>query len=208
MSKETQQIIEKLNSLAPNEKAVLATVVDVRGSSYRLPGAKMLILKNGDTFGTVSGGCLEADVLERSKKVLQTGEASIFTYDTTIDENSVFSLNMGCRGVIRILLESIKKDDILFRAFQIASEHRYSHLTATLISSDTDLPVGARIFYDEVTFATPSTRLISFPIYFIVSLSFSQFYNILDFKNLFFVTLCHAVNHCLPDLIERRSVFV
>ncbi len=46
----------------------LATVVDVRGSSYRLPGAKMLILEKGETFGTVSGGCLEADVLERAKK--------------------------------------------------------------------------------------------------------------------------------------------
>lgn len=150
MAKEVQEIIKKLNTLGPDEKAVLATVIEVRGSSYRLPGAKMMILENGDTFGTVSGGCLEADVMERAKKVLKTGEASVFTYDTTEDENSVFSLNMGCRGVIRILLEKVKKDEILFRAFQIASEHRYSFLTATLISSDTNLAIGARIFYSEV----------------------------------------------------------
>lgn len=149
MSKEIQQIIEKLETLAPGEEAVLATVVEVRGSSYRLPGAKMLILANGDTFGTVSGGCLEADVLERARKVRQTGEPSVFTYDTTGDENSVFSLNMGCRGVIRILLESVKKDHILFRAIKIAAEYRYPLLTATLISTDTDLPIGGRIFYDE-----------------------------------------------------------
>lgn len=149
MSKEIQQIIEKLDSLAPGETAVLATVVDVRGSSYRLPGAKMLILENGETFGTVSGGCLEADVLERAKKVLRSGEASIFTYDTTNDENSVFSLNMGCRGVIRILLERVDKNNGLLRALKIASEFRCPLLTATVISTDIAPPVGGRIFYDE-----------------------------------------------------------
>ena len=78
-------------------------MIDVRGSGYRLPGARMLILANGATFGTVSGGCLEADVLEHAKNVLAGGNSEVFTYDTTEDENSVFSLNMGCRGVIEIL---------------------------------------------------------------------------------------------------------
>jgi xanthine/CO dehydrogenase XdhC/CoxF family maturation factor len=64
----------------------------------------MLIGENGEMFGTVSGGCLEADVLERARQVLQTSAAQIFTYDTTAQEDSVFSLNMGCRGVIRICL--------------------------------------------------------------------------------------------------------
>jgi xanthine/CO dehydrogenase XdhC/CoxF family maturation factor len=65
LSKEIQQIIEKLNSLEENEKAILATVVDVEGSGYRRPGARMLIDRNGYGIGTVSGGCLEADVLDR-----------------------------------------------------------------------------------------------------------------------------------------------
>ncbi len=136
MSKEIQQIIEKLKTLAEDEKAVLATVIDVRGSSYRLPGAKMLITENGDTFGTVSGGCLEADVMERAKKVLQTGEASVFTYDTTKDENSVFSLNMGCRGVIRILLEPISAQS-KFREFleTMWLENNSNIIIATVISA-------------------------------------------------------------------------
>lgn len=67
--KELQAILRAVARLKPNEKAILATVVDVRGSSYRLPGAKMLITDSGVTIGTVSGGCLEADVLERAKKV-------------------------------------------------------------------------------------------------------------------------------------------
>ena len=97
--KELQEILRKISQFATGEKAILATVVDVVGSGYRRPGARMLIDKNGYSIGTISGGCLEADVLERAKKVLRTGKPQVFTYDTTKDENSVFSLNMGCRGV-------------------------------------------------------------------------------------------------------------
>ena len=67
----------------------------------------MLIDKNGYGIGTVSGGCLEADVLERAKKVFETGEPVVITYDTTGDENSIFGLGMGCRGVVRILLATV-----------------------------------------------------------------------------------------------------
>lgn len=63
VSKKTQQIIEKIRRLEAGKNAVLATVVELSGSGYRLPGAKMLIAENGDTFGTVSGGFLETDVL-------------------------------------------------------------------------------------------------------------------------------------------------
>ncbi|MBA4182513.1 MAG: XdhC family protein [Acidobacteria bacterium] len=152
MSKEIQQIVQKIRSLDANISAILATVVDVRGSSYRLPGAKMLILEKGETFGTVSGGCLEADVLERAKKVLQTGRPSLFTYDTTNDENSVFSLNMGCRGVIRILLEPINNESVLMKTLQTANEQRTKQVVGTLISADSnfDIQIGGRLFYSDV----------------------------------------------------------
>ncbi len=151
MSKEIQQIVQKIRSLDANVSAILATVVDVRGSSYRLPGAKMLILEKGETFGTVSGGCLEADVLERAKKVLQTGRPSLFTYDTTNDENSVFSLNMGCRGVIRILLEPINNESVLMKTLQTANEQRTKQVVGTLISADSnfDIQIGGRLFYSD-----------------------------------------------------------
>ena len=150
--KETQEILKKIESLQPNEKAILATVVDVQGSSYRLPGAKMLILENGETFGTVSGGCLEADVLERAKKVLETGEPQVFVYDTTNDQDSVFSLNMGCRGVIRILLEPIDKKSFLARSWGICFQNDDDQATATLIScsSEFDVQLGGRMYYDKI----------------------------------------------------------
>jgi len=122
--REIQEILNRVSNFAEGESAILATVIDLRGSGYRLPGARMLMLADGETIGTVSGGCLEADVLERAKKVLATGRAEVFTYDTTENENSVFSLNMGCRGVIEISLEPIDKDSPLIAEMRIAYEER------------------------------------------------------------------------------------
>ncbi len=150
--KEIKEILKHVGDLADGEKAILATVVDVRGSGYRLPGARMLILENGDTFGTVSGGCLEADVLERAKKVLSSGQAEVFTYDTTGDEDSVFSLNMGCRGIVDILLEPVDKDCMLIRSFQALLEMRFPQKIATLIKTDSevDVNIGGRVFYCDL----------------------------------------------------------
>ena len=149
--KEIKEILDRVSNFADGEKAILATVVDVRGSGYRLPGARMLMLENGDTFGMVSGGCLEADVLERAKKVLKTGRAEVFTYDTTNDENSVFSLNMGCRGVIRILLEPVGKDDLLLESLSEIGVSRRRQVIATLISADSaiDVQIGGRVFCQD-----------------------------------------------------------
>lgn len=148
MSKEIYQIIEKLNTLDANEKAILATVVDVVGSGYRRPGARMLIDQNGFGIGTVSGGCLEADVLERAKKVLQTNEPTVITYDTSKDENSVFGLGMGCRGIVRILLEPIEKESILPESFEYAIKRREKQFVATMISSNRAV-TGGRVYYSD-----------------------------------------------------------
>lgn len=147
--RELRQILEKAAQLDEGEKAVLATLVDVNGSSYRLPGARMLMLENGETFGMISGGCLDADVRERANRILKNGHADIFTYDTTNDENSVFSLNMGCRGVIRIFLEPVGRDHLLLENLRAIQERREARTVATLISSDSrsDLELGGRIYY-------------------------------------------------------------
>jgi xanthine dehydrogenase accessory factor len=149
--KELQNILKKLRQISSeNVGAVLATVVDVRGSSYRLPGAKMLILDTGETVGTVSGGCLEADVMERAKRVLKTNEPQIFVYDTTDAEDSVFSLNMGCRGVIRILLEPARESDYL-NFVEKCFDARQTGVAATLIgaSDGTKLKTGQRFFFNK-----------------------------------------------------------
>lgn len=148
--KQLQEILKKIAHFDDGEKAILATVVALEGSGYRRPGARMMIDENGYSIGTVSGGCLEADVLERAKKVLATGEPVVITYDTTKDENSVFGLGMGCRGVIHILLEAVTKES---RFFAFAAEHlkaRKPFVAATLIKTvNPDFKVGSRILYGE-----------------------------------------------------------
>ena len=146
--KELQEILKKVSQFAPDEKAILATVVDVVGSGYRRAGARMLIDKRGAAIGTVSGGCLEADVLERAKKVLETNEPTVITYDTTKDETSLFGLGMGCRGIVRVLLEPIEKTSFIFKSFKNVIENREKEVVATLVSSE-NFPIGGRIFYNR-----------------------------------------------------------
>lgn len=147
--KESQTILETYRRLeADGGRAVLATVVDVKGSSYRLPGARMLIDETGRSVGTISGGCLEADVLTRAERVLKTGEPTVITYDTTQNDESVFGLGMGCRGVIRVLLETAQANkslDFLRECF----EQRKRGAMATLIDAPADFPLstGAKFFF-------------------------------------------------------------
>jgi xanthine dehydrogenase accessory factor len=151
VTRELHEILAGIEKLDLGTAAVLATVIDVRGSSYRLPGAKMLVLGSGETVGTISGGCLEADVLERTKKVLRSSKPEVFTYDTTSDENSVFSLNMGCRGVVRILLERVDKDNALLTTIRNVQERRQRQVVATLVSAtpSDQTEIGGRVFCDS-----------------------------------------------------------
>lgn len=145
--KELQEILKRVKEIAPGENAILATVVDIQGSGYRLPGARMLIDRDGATIGTVSGGCLEADVMERAKHVLRTGDPALITYDTSKYENSVFGLGMGCRGVVRVLLETTRGNplfDFLDRCFL----QRTRGALGTLVSKTNglEMQLGTRFY--------------------------------------------------------------
>ena len=93
------------------QTAALATVVRVDGSSYRRPGARMLVLPDGETVGSVSGGCLEADVVERAQKVRETGGPAVVTYDTTDEGDVLFGVGLGCQGIVRVLIERLAPGD-------------------------------------------------------------------------------------------------
>jgi xanthine dehydrogenase accessory factor len=106
--KDLQEIVNGYDSLKRAEaKAVLATIVSVKGSTYRRPGARMLIREDGSTIGAISSGCLEGDVAERAKKIMNSDAATTVVYDLTTPENEVWGLNLGCNGVIQILLEPL-----------------------------------------------------------------------------------------------------
>jgi len=141
--KELREILDSVDRLATCERAILATVVDVKGSGYRLAGARMLIDADGHSIGSVSGGCLESDVLARAKNVFETGIPTIVVYDSTKDQNSVFGLQMGCRGIVRILLEPAD-DRRLFEFLRTTFAERRTAAVATVISED---GLGQRIYF-------------------------------------------------------------
>jgi xanthine dehydrogenase accessory factor len=106
--KDLQAILKAYEAVRQDEgKATLATLVKVKGSAFRRPGARMLIRDDGTSVGTLSSGCLEADVIERAKKIMEPHAAITVTYDTSSPQNDVWGLNLGCNGIIQILLESL-----------------------------------------------------------------------------------------------------
>ncbi|WP_017755086.1 XdhC family protein [Calidifontibacillus oryziterrae] len=101
-----QQIIELLSCMIKTcQKGVLASVVSVQGSAYKREGAKMIIDENGQYYGMVSGGCLEAEIVELSKEVLNSGKPILKRY--VLDEDVVWGLGLGCPGTVEIFLEPI-----------------------------------------------------------------------------------------------------
>jgi xanthine dehydrogenase accessory factor len=105
--KETAEILTRLAELkAAGKRAALATVVHIVGSAYRRPGAKFLIEETGDTLGSVSGGCLEAEVREIAMGVLATGIPSLRHYSTSADEDMVWGLGLGCNGLVDVFIQT------------------------------------------------------------------------------------------------------
>jgi xanthine/CO dehydrogenase XdhC/CoxF family maturation factor len=90
-----------------DEPLVLASVYETEGSTYSKTGAQMLIAANGDFQGMLSGGCLEGDLGERARRVLQTGAAETVTYDMRQDDEELWGLGVGCDGVMRIFLQPL-----------------------------------------------------------------------------------------------------
>ena len=91
--------------LPPSGPAVLATVVNTAGSTYRKPGARMLILPEGRYVGLLSGGCLEGDLAEHAARVLAEGRPRAIEYDLRGPDDALFGIGAGCEGAMRILLE-------------------------------------------------------------------------------------------------------
>ena len=92
------------------EECALATVVRVAGSSYRKPGARMLLTRGGQRVGTVSGGCLEGEVSRKIWWLTEQGP-TVRSYSTSYDDDSQQSYGLGCDGVVTLLLERASQAD-------------------------------------------------------------------------------------------------
>jgi xanthine dehydrogenase accessory factor len=92
------------------QSAALATVVHVEGSSYRRPGARMLVTEKGQLTGAISGGCLEGDALRKALLAIHQRQNKLVVYDTTKEDDFQFGVQLGCNGVVHILFEPIDPD--------------------------------------------------------------------------------------------------
>lgn len=126
-------------------KAALATVVKVRGSSYRSPGARMLITDDGKWVGSISGGCLEGDALRKSRQVMSDKKPMTVTYDTSEESNQNLGIGLGCNGVIDVLIEPIElsKRDNPIDLFESFVKTKESLTIATIF--DAPFGVGEKI---------------------------------------------------------------
>ncbi|RTY69611.1 XdhC/CoxI family protein [Flavobacterium sp. ZB4P23] len=106
--KEVTDILKAYSTAkASGKKTALATVVKVEGSSYRQPGARMLVTEDGILTGAISGGCLEGDALRKALLAIHQKQNKLITYDTSDESDSDFGVQLGCNGIVHILFEYI-----------------------------------------------------------------------------------------------------
>jgi xanthine dehydrogenase accessory factor len=137
MTKEIRDIISAFKEAQrQGRQTALATVVHVEGSSYRMPGARMLVEDNGTITGAVSGGCLEGDALRKALLAINQKQNKLVTYNTLDEDDVTMGVQLGCNGIVHILFEPIDPTnsdnpvDLLERSL----EQRRKAVIATLFS--------------------------------------------------------------------------
>ncbi|HEX7183649.1 MAG TPA: XdhC family protein [Thermoanaerobaculia bacterium] len=143
------------------ERCALATVVSVEGSSYRGPGARMLVCETGTSTGTISAGCLESDVIEHAKRVIQMGAAKLVEYNTaSTSDEMVWGLGLGCSGIVRVLIEPLASGSLYIEALRRSCEARpdaasvsvatvYQYAPSGPAPAAARIATGARLFITE-----------------------------------------------------------
>lgn len=137
-----------------NIRMVLATVVKVEGSSYRRPGARMLVTEDGQMTGAISGGCLEGDALKKALLTIHQQKNRLVSYDTNTEEGSSIGLQLGCNGIVHILFEyvDLQRTDHPIALLQHLLQQREESLLITFFSTDRQgEQKGTRLLIKDLT---------------------------------------------------------
>jgi xanthine dehydrogenase accessory factor len=137
-----RQLRDRLRSDAA---AVVATIVDVEGSAYRRPGAKMVVTPDDRGLGAVTAGCLEGSVIELAREVLADSGPRIETFDLMEDDGE-WGLGLGCNGIIDLLLEPL--DRSLTPALTAMVDREAATVLTAVDATDGPVPIGARCVLD------------------------------------------------------------
>ncbi|HEX2830181.1 MAG TPA: XdhC family protein [Burkholderiales bacterium] len=145
--------LEAGRARAAGKPVALATVVSIDGSSYRLPGARMLIVDGKWTAGSISGGCLEDDVVLRANDAIARAEPAIARYDTTNDDDIVFGVGLGCKGIIDIFVEPMgapsPRADFVEFAGSCLRERRHGTAATVIRASGAAPKAGSRLLVSD-----------------------------------------------------------
>lgn len=144
--------------------AVLATLIEAQGHSYRKEGAVMLLMAHGKTVGSLSPGCLEEDLAYKAEEALAAGRYTIAEYNLRPEEDAVWGEEIGCGGTMRVLLEPVADElrKALGEVARFMREGLGAQLSRRLIGGRLDyevrplLPDGSR---------TPSHKSADAPFY-------------------------------------------
>jgi xanthine dehydrogenase accessory factor len=131
---------------AGDEPCWLASVVSVEGSAYRRPGARMVFSRDGKLSGTISGGCLEREVL-RTGAWLAQGGAILRTFDARRDEDGEVSFRSGCNGKVELLIEPVTdavRATLALLTSELAAQRPVALATA-LAAGPTPIRLGAQL---------------------------------------------------------------
>jgi xanthine/CO dehydrogenase XdhC/CoxF family maturation factor len=130
---------------AAGRAMALGILARTQGSTYRKPGAMLLIAGDGEYAGLISGGCLEGDLGERARAVIATGRPSLVSYDLRNSDDLVWGLGLGCEGAMHILLLRIGPQEewqpLAHLATALAA-HSPTAVGVVTESHDDDVPVG------------------------------------------------------------------
>lgn len=151
-------IKQLLSTKSDTGRAVLATLVAVAGSSYRRPGARLLVTAAGQSLGSISGGCLEEDILARAHSVATTGQPELVIYDTSSENDLVWGVGLGCHGIVQVLLEPIPSPapDWIHTLDAQLTARRPTPLAVTWSSTDPAHPLGTRLAPSLQSAANPT----------------------------------------------------
>jgi xanthine dehydrogenase accessory factor len=131
---------------AAGRAMALGILAHTVGSTYRKPGAMLLIADGGEYAGLISGGCLEGDLGERARELIETGRASLVTYDLRSSDDLIWGLGLGCEGAMHILLLRVGPQEewqpLAHMAAALAA-HSPTAIGVVTESRDDALPAGA-----------------------------------------------------------------
>lgn len=137
---------------AAGRAMALGVLLETQGSTYRKPGALILIAGNRDYAGLLSGGCLEGDLGQHAREVIDSQRARLIQYDMRGGEDLIWGLGLGCEGALRILLLRVGPESgwqPLAHLAQSLREHRATAVAIVTESQDAGSPPGTVVLPDS-----------------------------------------------------------